>query len=317
MADTVTAAPAAAPPTVTLPPEVTLVRYRPLQVVLVGAGGTGARLGPDIARLLGRGDRLLVVDPDTVEERNLIRQHFIRADIGRFKAEVVAGRATAAATPGVEVEPMIMALTDLGQIPNRVLERHGTAIPTLWVGAVDNRTCRKMAATAFDAGHTGLWLDAGNDLRGGQVGMMGRWQIEEVSDPTLGKEAPAAKLLAACRRRITQGMAERAYPPEYYQLTCLPWLVVNTLREITPQVLQPSKEEEAKTPDCEIRLDTQSLAANVMAYACVVNLISRVLDGLPIATGAAFFSTMNTMQAKPWTGLRHTPGTQLVQGSVA
>src|SRR5688572_3687924 len=100
----------------TLPVEVTFYRPRPLQIILVGAGGTGARMAPDIARLLNRGDSLIIVDPDTVEEKNLIRQHFVRPDVGRYKAEVVAQRATIAAAPGVVVDTKVMKLENIGSI---------------------------------------------------------------------------------------------------------------------------------------------------------------------------------------------------------
>lgn len=298
---------------VTLPCEVVFHRPRNIQVVLVGAGGTGARLGPDIARLLSRGDKLIVVDPDLIEERNLVRQHFVRRDVGRYKAEVVAERATLAATPGVEVDAQITTLTNLTQFPNRT--NQGATLPTLWIGAVDNRACRRMVAQAMDAGHAGLWIDAGNDLRGGQVGLMGKWQVASATDPNTPNSV-AMKTIKTQLAAIERARQNREYQEEYLLATYLPWLVCNTIREMVPQILVPNKEEEEATQDCEVRLDTQSLAANVMAYACVVNLVSRIVDGLPVTSGGAYFSTANTMQAMPWRSLTGTTGSVQIVGSV-
>src|SRR5688500_19339876 len=61
--------------------------------VLVGCGGTGGFLAEALCRLLiGRRGALHLVDPDRVEEHNVARQSFDRADVGLFKAEVLARR---------------------------------------------------------------------------------------------------------------------------------------------------------------------------------------------------------------------------------
>src|SRR5439155_23911290 len=66
---------------------------REATIVVVGCGGTGGFLAEAIARLLiGRSALLYLVDPDRVEPHNVARQCFDRADVGRFKAEVLAER---------------------------------------------------------------------------------------------------------------------------------------------------------------------------------------------------------------------------------
>lgn len=284
------------PPALQLPVEVVLTRFHPMQVVLVGAGGTGARLGTDIARLLTRGDRLLIIDPDRVETRNLIRQHFVRGDVGRYKAEVVARRAQIVAAQGVSIESRITALDNLGTVPNLQDRNLGIHVPTLWVGAVDTRKCRQMAATYLNSNpRSGLWIDVGNEMRGGQVGMWGGWLAQSVKAPMTGKVWPTPAQEQQIKSYVREG-----YTRDRAMAAAGPWVYMNTIAEITPSVLQPDVEEEAKTTECPIRIDTQSLAANVMAYCAVINLVSRVLDGLNISVGASFFSTNNTMQGKPF-----------------
>lgn len=292
------------PAPLTLPIEVTFERGRPLVVVLVGAGGTGARLGPDIARLLSRDDKLVVVDHDTVEEHNLLRQHFVRGDIGKYKAEVVARRAQLSATAGVDVQAQVLKLENLGTFLSSLTDRRTGAGPAnvLFVGAVDTRACRAVAAAYIRAVTTTnvVWLDAGNELRGGQVGIMASARAA-VSNPMAGVSYPpkgevAEQLWQAHHRHegYNRGDVEKMLIPRVH---------INTLAEQTPAILKPDPKAEAATEGCALRIDGQSLAANVMAYACLINLISRVVDGLPISMGMSFFSTSNTMSGKPFLSL--------------
>ena len=70
-------------------------------IVVLGCGGTGSWLIPKIVktmndlhrkRILRDKPKLILVDGDTVEPKNLIRQNFIESDIGSNKAEAMAMR---------------------------------------------------------------------------------------------------------------------------------------------------------------------------------------------------------------------------------
>lgn len=64
-------------------------------LVIAGCGGIGARIAcvlPRLPVIHSAFTRVWFIDPDTVEARNLARQHFSPADIGRPKAEVLAER---------------------------------------------------------------------------------------------------------------------------------------------------------------------------------------------------------------------------------
>ena len=68
---------------------------RPVKIVMLGAGGTGGHIAPHLYRLLHALDRpvkVIIADGDIVEEKNLVRQNFIAADLGRNKAQVLAER---------------------------------------------------------------------------------------------------------------------------------------------------------------------------------------------------------------------------------
>ncbi|MFJ4633847.1 ThiF family adenylyltransferase [Streptomyces sp. NPDC088847] len=83
-----------------------------LRIGLVGAGGTGSAIGEQLARL-GVG-HLLVVDPDDLSASNLTRVHGAGvADVGRPKAEIVAGHAAAIGL-GTKVEPVVGSVVQEG-----------------------------------------------------------------------------------------------------------------------------------------------------------------------------------------------------------
>jgi PRTRC genetic system ThiF family protein len=71
---------------------------RRVSLIIVGLGGTGSFLARHAACLLtllraaGKEVTLTFIDPDTVEEANIPRQNFCRAEIGRYKAETLARR---------------------------------------------------------------------------------------------------------------------------------------------------------------------------------------------------------------------------------
>lgn len=69
-------------------------------VVIVGAGGTGARLVPQVVQFLKtvplfeqlEYPKVYLVDDDEVETKNLTRQLFVKPDVGKNKASVIASR---------------------------------------------------------------------------------------------------------------------------------------------------------------------------------------------------------------------------------
>lgn len=68
---------------------------RPVKIVMLGAGGTGGHIAPHLYRLLyslERPVRFIICDGDVVEEKNLVRQNFTKADLGENKAKVLAER---------------------------------------------------------------------------------------------------------------------------------------------------------------------------------------------------------------------------------
>ncbi len=144
-------------------------------IVLVGCGGTGSFLAEAICRLLiDRRSRLYLVDMDRVEAHNVGRQAFDRADVGRFKAEVLAERLACRFEReiGYSVLPYDRELHAqvFGGGPSRL---------SLLVGCVDNAAARRAIAATLEPPGVGYpypsapgsvwWLDCGNGRNSGQV----------------------------------------------------------------------------------------------------------------------------------------------------
>lgn len=143
-------------------------------IVLVGCGGTGGFVAESLCRLLiGRQAALYLVDPDRVEAVNVARQAFDLADVGRFKAEVLADRFSAR----FHREVCYSTLPFDARVHAAAFDRSSGL--NLLIGAVDNAAGRRAIAQALGAADSRnpwhleppavVWLDAGNGHNSGQV----------------------------------------------------------------------------------------------------------------------------------------------------
>ncbi len=150
-----------------------------IAILLVGVGGTGSHCAHILAQLAawaltsGLDLRLYYIDPDAVEEKNLVRQNFCQAELGQAKAFTLAWRYSAAF--GLTITPVV------NRFEARMLEDfrpqhslNGTL--TLLVGAVDNHPARREMAEAVsaycrcpDPRNQLWWLDSGNERVNGQI----------------------------------------------------------------------------------------------------------------------------------------------------
>lgn len=191
-----------------------------IHLVAIGAGGTGSWVAQWLSRLVwafnreqdvhepGRRPRrasLLLIDPDRVEERNILaRQNFCAAEIGLPKAEVLAHRYR-------------MAFPGLGEdgLAARARPFSGSLVPreerslTILVGCVDNAAARREIAACLKASTPSYgipanrheapvsrtwWVDSGNALapeRTGQVLLGNTARLEDLR----GAQAPGLPCL--------------------------------------------------------------------------------------------------------------------------
>lgn len=146
-------------------------KKRPVKIVMLGAGGTGAHIAPHLYRLLyalERPVKFIICDGDKVEPKNLVRQNFTEADLGENKARVIAERYSDVF--GLETSYIPRFIEDAGQLEELLrpeVFRHyvyGSEPNTgrwvtnselvILIGAVDNNKSRIIAFRS----HT-LWLE--------------------------------------------------------------------------------------------------------------------------------------------------------------
>lgn len=144
-----------------------------LTVMLVGVGGTGSALAPALARLAyhlhtkGVTLRLLFVDHDMVESKNVGRQQFCPAEVGANKAGCLAFRLNAAFGLDITTIPVPFSAERFDEWTTGCNRRAGA---NLLISAVDNHLTRREIAKVM-AAKNGCWygLDLGNEQHSGQV----------------------------------------------------------------------------------------------------------------------------------------------------
>lgn len=89
--------------------------FIPSSFVVIGGGGTGGRLVPLLAQFIKtvnwvENAKIYVIDHDAVEEKNLLRQNFIKLDLNKHKAVVLADRYSKAF--GANIVPVVKQVDD-------------------------------------------------------------------------------------------------------------------------------------------------------------------------------------------------------------
>jgi molybdopterin/thiamine biosynthesis adenylyltransferase len=114
---------------------------------------------------------IIIVDDDIVEEKNLLRQNFIRADVGRHKAVVMAERYSRAFN--IEIIPVVKRVEGYYRehkvlFENRTTD-NGSPIVVMCVDSADARRAILKAFYSVSGSGQPLFIDAGNEDSFGQV----------------------------------------------------------------------------------------------------------------------------------------------------
>lgn len=144
-------------------------RRERVHVLLVGCGGTGSFLALHLARMAyhakeKRGIRinLTLIDPDQVEEKNIGRQNFCPAEVGRNKARALMERYNRAF--GLDIVAYARPFDDV-----RIAFQDRKTM-YLMAGCVDNPEARRGMQDVVGRKEGRLWwLDGGNHDHSGQV----------------------------------------------------------------------------------------------------------------------------------------------------
>jgi len=237
---------------------------KPVKIIMLGAGGTGGHAAPHLYRLLhtlNRPVKVIIADGDIVEEKNLVRQNFVSADLGRNKAQVLAERYASAF--GMEVHYIPDFIEDESKLAELVEpDRYHTGTysrvyeegHSILIGAVDNNRSRQLCHQVFTKADNIIYLDSGNGEFTGQI-------------------------VCGIRRS-----GQTYYKP---------------IGELYPDVLDDTDKFPTELSCAEAAVSApQSITANIMAATAVVSYLYNILVLGSIDVRSVTFST-KTVNMKP------------------
>ena len=136
-----------------------------INVIIVGVGGTGGFVAESVCRLLTGADAAItLIDHDTVEPHNLLRQNFYAGDVGQFKAEVLAHRLARNYDRPIRYSTQPWGAPQLGDYKTpRIYYK------SIVIGCVDNAAARLSIQYAVNRSSPAWWIDTGNGRDWGQV----------------------------------------------------------------------------------------------------------------------------------------------------
>lgn len=166
-------------------------------IAVVGCGGTGSHLVPTLlqyiasAKLTSTAEnpfpsvKVILIDGDSVEQKNLIRQRFAPHELGMNKAEALASRYGSVYdipifhVPHYLTFDNVMDVLDTASGQEQYAHYHtpremtSNATSCIVIGAVDNHTARSVIyhhfTQAVNYKRNIFWIDAGNEDTYGQV----------------------------------------------------------------------------------------------------------------------------------------------------
>ena len=155
--------------------------FMPQSILVVGCGGTGSRLIPQIAQFVKTcgwvlNPEMVIVDDDAVEEKNLRRQNFVKQDVGKKKAAVLAQRYAKAYDINITpiMERVVQNNTNLAETEfyKKIRTWRNNSTPVMVILCVDSAEARRdivqlLAQTLL--GSITLLIDTGNENDFGQV----------------------------------------------------------------------------------------------------------------------------------------------------
>lgn len=250
----------------------------PVKIVMLGAGGTGGHIAPHLYRLLhalDRDVRFIIADGDNIEPKNLVRQNFIHADLGENKAKVLAERYSTAF--GLETEYIPSFIEDAGQL-------EALLTPRQW--RVQNRT---VSSSDFIAGYAlqPVYKTELVILIGAVDNNKSRALCHEVFQKIetglvyidSGNGEHTGQVVCGVRRG-----GRTYYKP---------------VGSLYPDVLEETDKFPTELSCAEASVSApQSIVANIMAAAAVVNFVYNILVLGEINVRSVTFST-NTINLRP------------------
>lgn len=165
--------------------------------IVVGAGGTGGYLIPQLARQIAIQNRirgleglsphyLTIIDGDIVEEKNLIRQNFVDRDMNKNKAEVMAERYGRAYQ--LSIDYVTDYIVDVDMLRGLVHQDDENPACPVFIDCVDNNKTRAFIQEAHRSYTKSYFISSGNEEMTGQVVLSLQMVRNQNLETTFGNE---------------------------------------------------------------------------------------------------------------------------------
>lgn len=133
--------------------------------IIVGAGGTGSLLARDLPKLLiDTPHKMLIIDGDHVEKKNMKRQSYQEQDIGEFKAVALSSKINTFYDTRCEALGFFLSKDEIIEY----CENNFQYTPVI-IGCVDNDATRKILEDTFNRLDRCYYLDSANGEYNGNI----------------------------------------------------------------------------------------------------------------------------------------------------
>ena len=149
------------------------------------------------------------------------------------------------------------------------------------LGCVDNPEARQVMQSLLNKSKNIIWIDGGNERRGGQVIMSASYWPFSVTAPPA-----SAHILQSARLNGMSAMPQLLQAKPWHCERC------HVVNAAGTKLCQSCNRPEAS---CRDRVDLQTVAVNHLSASCMLNILSYILYKIPMMTCGVFFSTLNTM----------------------
>jgi hypothetical protein len=246
------------------------------RIVLVGCGGTGSHLLPNILQYVWAQHtkdkhelpEIVLIDGDVVEQKNLVRQRFTSADLTLNKAAALARRYTSVF--GLRINAFEGYISRVEEL----LKLAPSDRPNIIIGAVDNHRARMVMWQYFmsqNHQHPVFWIDSGNEGWNGQT--------------ILGARPDVGRRFANYGTHWAQAKIGNDISP--VDLPCF-------FDEYPKDFLKIGGTPPIPQNECArmVEEDPQTIQANMMSAFCATSLTVQVLSK-QIRTSALYFDAMS------------------------
>lgn len=133
--------------------------------IIVGAGGTGSLLARDLPKLLiDTPHKMLIVDGDHVEEKNMKRQSYQSQDIGEYKAVALSSKINTFYDTKCEALGLYLTKDEIYEY----CEDNFMYTPVI-LGCVDNNATRRILENTFNRLDWCYYIDSANGEYEGNI----------------------------------------------------------------------------------------------------------------------------------------------------